>query len=75
MCMTVKDKLEIGLKDDASYRKDNLPEQQVRGPQLPAGAGRSPEVVAAREDAHRVAGPSKPSRQRRANRRAKAPDA
>ncbi len=73
--MTVKDKLEIGLKEDASFRKDNLPEQQVRGPQVPKGEGRSPEVPAAREDANRVAGPSKPSRQRRASRRAKSPEA
>jgi hypothetical protein len=48
--MTVKDKLEIGLKEDAPYRKDNLPERQVRGPKRPAGPGRSPEVVAARGD-------------------------
>ena len=27
--MTLKDKLEIGLKEDAPYRKDNLPESQV----------------------------------------------
>jgi hypothetical protein len=72
--MTVKDKLEIGLKEDASFRKDNLPDPQVRGPLLPTGDGRSPEVPAAREDARRVAGPSKPSRQRRANRRAKTPE-
>ncbi|MEO8480907.1 MAG: hypothetical protein ABI634_01785 [Acidobacteriota bacterium] len=69
--MTVRDKLEIGLKEDASFRKDNLPGEQVRGPEVPAGEGRSPEVPAAREDANRLAGPSKPSRQRRANRRAK----
>lgn len=74
LAMTVRDKLEIGLKEDASFRKDNLPEQQVRGPQIPAGEGRSPEVPAARNDANQVAGPSKPSRQRRANRRAKSPD-
>jgi len=42
--MTWKDKLEIGLKDDAPYRKDNLPDQQVRGPEIPAGEGRSPIV-------------------------------
>ena len=29
--MTWRDKLEIGLKDDAPYRKDNLPESQIRG--------------------------------------------
>ena len=48
--MTLKDKLEIGLKEDAPYRKDNLPEAQVRGPEIPAGPGRSPEIPLARED-------------------------
>lgn len=46
--MTWKDKLEIGLKDDAPYRKDNLPEDEVRGPQIPAGPDRSPEIPMAR---------------------------
>ena len=48
--MTIKDKLEIGLKPDAPYRKDNLPDAQVRGPEIPAGPGRSPEIPAARDD-------------------------
>jgi hypothetical protein len=48
--MTWKDKLEIGLKEDAPYRRDNLPPQQVRGPQKPAGEGRSPEVPLARDE-------------------------
>lgn len=48
--MTLKDKLEIGLKEDAPYRKDNLPENQVRGPEIPAGPGRSPEIPLARSD-------------------------
>ena len=48
--MTLKDKLEIGLKEDAPYRKDNLPDDQVRGPEIPAGPGRSPEIPAARGD-------------------------
>ena len=48
--MTLKDKLEIGLKEDAPYRKDNLPESQVRGPEIPTGPGRSPEIPAARAD-------------------------
>jgi len=48
--MTLKDKLEIGLKDDAQYRKDNLPERQIRGPEIPTGEGRSPEVPMARGD-------------------------
>ena len=49
--MTWKDTLEIGLKNDAPFRKDNLPESQVRGPEIPAGPGRSPIVPAAIEDA------------------------
>ena len=49
--MTWKDKLEIGLKEDAPYRKDNLPENQVRGPEIPSGPGRSPEIPEARKDA------------------------
>jgi len=59
--MTWKDKLEIGLKDDASFREDNLPPEQVKGPVVPSGDGRSPEVVEARREAERKAGPSKPS--------------
>ena len=34
--MTVRDKLEIGLKEDAPYRNDNLPDAQVRGLEIPA---------------------------------------
>ena len=56
--MTWKDKLEIGLTDDASFRKDNLPDEQVRGPEIPKGKGRSPEIPAARKDAEDHAGPS-----------------
>jgi hypothetical protein len=48
--MTWKDKLEIGLKPDAPHRKDNLPEQEVRGPELDAGEGRSPVIPAAAAD-------------------------
>ena len=46
--MTWKDKLEIGLKEDAPYRKDNLPASEIHGPELPAGLGRSPEIPLAR---------------------------
>ena len=52
--MTLKDKLEIGLKEDAPYRKDNLPENQVRGPEIPTGPGRSPEIPLARTDTNVV---------------------
>lgn len=48
--MTWKDTLEIGLKEDAPYRKDNLPDRQVRGPEKAAGPGRSPEITMARDD-------------------------
>ena len=53
--MTLKDKLEIGLKPDANYRKDNLPENQVRGPEVDAGPGRSPVIPAAQADTNSVA--------------------
>ena len=48
--MTWKDKLEIGLKEDAPFRKDNLPLQEIHGPQLSRGPGRSAEIPLARED-------------------------
>ena len=48
--MTWKDKLELGLKEDAAFRKDNLPPSQVRGEERPTGPGRSPEIPLARED-------------------------
>jgi hypothetical protein len=48
--MTWKDTLELGLKEDAAFRKDNLPPSQVRGPEVPTGPGRSPEIPKARED-------------------------
>ena len=53
--MTWRDKLEIGLKPDAPYRKDNLPDSQVHGPEIPAGPGRSPEVRDARDEADKAA--------------------
>jgi len=58
--MTWRDKLEIGLKEDAPYRKDNLPESQIRGPEIPTGPGRSPEIPMARGDKNDVQ-PSAPS--------------
>jgi hypothetical protein len=47
--MTWKDKLEIGLKEDAPFRKDNLPQSEVGGPEIPSGPGRSPEMPMARQ--------------------------
>ena len=58
--MTWRDKLEIGLKNDAPFRKDNLPEQQVRGPEVPAGPGRSPVIPAAKEEAESQPPPPSP---------------
>ena len=53
--MTLRDNLEIGLKKDAPFRKDNLPESQVRGPEVPTGPGRSPLIPAAKHDADAAA--------------------
>jgi len=52
--MTWKDKLEIGLKDDAAFRRDNLPDTQKdpEGPaKKPGDPTRSPEEPGAREAA------------------------
>lgn len=48
--MTWRDKLELGLKEDAAYRKDNLTPDEIRGPEIPTGPGRSPKIPAARDD-------------------------
>lgn len=56
--MTWKDTLEIGLKDDAPFRRDNLPDFQVEpnGPETqPGDPTRSPEEPGAREDAEEAA--------------------
>lgn len=49
--MTLKDKLEIGLKPDAPYRQDNLPEAQQDEPECIVGAvpGDDPDVDEARK--------------------------
>jgi hypothetical protein len=60
--MTWRDKLEIGLKSDAPFRRDNLPDGEVHGPERPAGPGRSPVVA----DAERQgAGSRRPSQSKR----------
>jgi hypothetical protein len=48
--MTWKDKLELGLKNDAPHRKDNLTPDEIRGPEVPSGPGRSPVIPAAADD-------------------------
>jgi hypothetical protein len=55
--MTWRDKAELGLKHDARFRKDNLPESQVRGEEIPAGPGRSPIIPAAIEDVEKNESP------------------
>jgi hypothetical protein len=58
--MTWKDKLEIGLKDDAPFRKDNLPEFQQKSDARERQADdetRSAEDLDARAQAARKAGP------------------
>jgi hypothetical protein len=53
--MTWRDKLEIGLKDDAPFRRDNLPDFQIHedGPaSQPGDPTRSPEEPGARESAN-----------------------
>ena len=64
--MTWRDKMEIGLKEDAPFRRDNLPAFEIEGPQVPAGPGRSPVVPAAVDDAVEAAEAAKPRRRRRA---------
>ena len=46
--MTWKGKLDIGLKEDAPYPKDNLPAGEIQSPEQPAGPCRSPETPLAR---------------------------
>jgi hypothetical protein len=53
--MTWRDTLELGLKDDAAYRKDNVPPSQIRGAELSTGPGRSAEIPLARADRTEVA--------------------
>ena len=54
LAMTWRDKLEIGLKENAAFRKDNLPTSEVSGPEVAQGPGRSAEIPRAREKADRV---------------------
>ena len=50
--MSLKDKLEIGLKPDAPFRKDNLPDFQKDDPACDVAAtpGETPSVERARKD-------------------------
>jgi len=69
--MTWKDKLEIGLKHDASFRRDNLPDEQKSSevpPVQPGDPTRSPEDPAARADAQRAVAENPPVRTNKASR-------
>ena len=50
--MSLKDKLEIGLKPDAPYRRDNLPDFQQDDPacEVAATPGDTPDLRRAREE-------------------------
>lgn len=52
--MTWRDKREIGLREDTSYRKYNLPEGRIRDPMLPTRLDRAPEVPMAPADENYV---------------------
>jgi hypothetical protein len=72
--MTWKDKLEIGLKDDAPYRRDNLPPiQKTDDSEEQPEDSRSPEEPGARTEADHgvatVAGEVARARQRRREQR------
>ena len=72
--MTWKDKLEIGLKDDAPFRRDNLPEfQQTHESDPPENpeADRSPEEPGARAEAARESLAVKKNRGQRGSKRAR----
>jgi hypothetical protein len=64
--MTWRDKLEIGLKPDAPFRRDNLPEEEIHGPERPAGPGRSPVVADVEEHVAAIPAPRPGKRQRKA---------
>jgi hypothetical protein len=54
--MSLKDKLEIGLKPDAAYRPDNLPDFQADDPAC-REAGQSSEAKQAREECDEAPAP------------------
>lgn len=69
--MTWRDKLEIGLKKDAEFRKDNLPDFEVEGPVKPVGPGRSPVVPEAKRLATEANQASEATRSARRKERAR----
>jgi hypothetical protein len=75
--MSLKDKLEIGLKPDAPYREDNLPEFQQDDPACQEGGepGDTADKEAAREACDTSEGLEKRVKARRNRRRAPVSDA
>ncbi len=73
--MSLKDKLEIGLKPDAPYRSDNLPEFQQDDPSCREAAtpGTSPSVEDAREDCDVTPAPRRVAAKLQARRAATTP--
>ena len=73
--MTWKDKLEIGLKDDAPFRRYNLPDfQKTDEPVVEESeAERSPEEPGARAEAARESLAVKQHRRRRSAKRPRRP--
>lgn len=69
--MSLKDKLEIGLKPDAPYRPDNLPDFQANDPACREGA--TPGKAAATEEAREECDDAAPPR--RATKKLTAPRA
>ena len=53
--MTWRDKPELGLKEEPASGEDNWLPSQIRGPELPTGPGRSPEIPLVRGDRTQVA--------------------
>ena len=72
--MSLKDKLEIGLKPDAPYRPDNLPEHQQGDPDCIDGSepGDGPRQREARERCDDKTKTPKPPENRREDERAEA---
>ena len=69
--MSLKDKLEIGLKPDAPYRQDNLPESQKDDPACQQGAapGDGPAEEAARDACDDPSDTHLPARKKQARER------
>jgi hypothetical protein len=69
--MSLKDKLEIGLKPDAPYRPDNLPEFQQDDPacEVASTPGTSAGVEKAREDCDDTPAPRRVAAKLKARRR------